>query len=215
MERRRGRSRRARELGVIEGETAQAEQTKAQGKDPGLTAGVFFARLPRFTVAVRRIRLAPPPKKSPGARPGHRKFGELGPLPPTSGGPEMSIHIASTAEWFRCIGPAATRQEHHAALAKPVRMLVGDSTRLRPPISLPGRPAMLTAPPPAAALRVKLRSYRQALPQGKVISSPSRDSDARESYSRRRLKHMDRKFVKRLEHAIARGEERPPCSISC
>jgi hypothetical protein len=120
----------------------------------------------------------------------------------------MSIHIASTSEWFRCIGPTATLAERHAALAKLVRLLVGDATRSRPPISLPGRPAAPTAPA-AEALPVKLRSYRQALPQGKVINSPSRDGDAREPYSRRRLKHMNRSFVKRLERAIADGQERP------
>ncbi len=122
----------------------------------------------------------------------------------------MSIPITSTAEWFRCIGPTATLEERRAALAKLVRMLVGDSTRPRPPVSLPGQQALPTAPPPPAApLPVKLRSYRQALPQGKVISSPSRDGDAREPYSRRRLRRMNRSFVKRLERAIAHGQERP------
>jgi len=36
----------------------------------------------------------------------------------------MSLRITSTAEWFRCIGPAATREERHAAVAKLVRLLV-------------------------------------------------------------------------------------------
>jgi hypothetical protein len=36
------------------------------------------------------------------------------------------IRITSTAEWFRCISPAATLAERHAALAKLVRLLVGD-----------------------------------------------------------------------------------------
>jgi hypothetical protein len=122
----------------------------------------------------------------------------------------MSIHIASTSEWFRCIGPTATLAEHHAALAKLVRLLVSDARRLRPPISLPGQPAAPLAPT-AESLPVKLRSYRQALPQGKVINSPSRAGDARDPYSRRRLKHMNRRFAKRLERAIAHGKERPLC----
>jgi hypothetical protein len=68
----------------------------------------------------------------------------------------MSIRITSTAEWFRCISPAATLEERRAALAKLIRMLVGDTTRPRPPISLPGRLATPTAPA-AEALPVKLR----------------------------------------------------------
>jgi hypothetical protein len=39
----------------------------------------------------------------------------------------MSIRITSTAEWFRCISPAATLEERRAALAKLIRMLVGDT----------------------------------------------------------------------------------------
>jgi hypothetical protein len=118
----------------------------------------------------------------------------------------MSIAVTSASGWFRCIGPTATLAERRAALAKLIRMLVGDSTRPRPPVSLPAQQPLPTAPPPPAALPVKLRSYRQALPQGKVINSPSRDGDARD---RRRLQHMNRSFVKRLERAIAHGQERP------
>jgi hypothetical protein len=118
------------------------------------------------------------------------------------------MSILSASEFFRCISPIATLEERRAALAKLIRMLVGDSTRPRPPISLPGRTAVPTAPA-AEALPVKLRSWRRALPQGKMINSPSRDGDAREPYSRRRLKHMNRSFVKRFERAIARGQERP------
>jgi hypothetical protein len=120
----------------------------------------------------------------------------------------MSIPITSATEWFRCIGPAATLEERRAALGKLIRMLAGDAVRLRPPISLPGQPAAPAATA-ATTLPVKLRSYRQALPQGKVINSPSRDGDACDPYSRRRLKHMNRRFAKRLERAIAHGQERP------
>ncbi len=117
----------------------------------------------------------------------------------------MSIPIASTTEWFRCI--RGTPAEHRAALFRLVRMLCGDDRRPRPPVSLPGRPAAAAAPP--AQVLPKLRSYRQALPQGKAINSPSRDGDAREPYSRRRLQRMNRSFVERLERAIARGQEQP------
>jgi hypothetical protein len=125
----------------------------------------------------------------------------------------MSIQITSRAEWFRCIGPAATLEERHAALAKLVRMLVGDAARPRPPISLPGRPTLPTSPPPATApAPPTVRYFRRALPTGKVINAPSKDSDARDPYSREQLERMHTRFVERLERAIARGEEQPPCS---
>src|SRR5438876_3279963 len=97
----------------------------------------------------------------------------------------MSIQITSAAEWFRCIGPTATLQERHVALAKLIRMLVGDTARPRAPISLPGRPAAAAAaappatPPPAPTVRY----LRRALPTGKVIDAPSKDSDGRGPYS--------------------------------
>jgi hypothetical protein len=117
----------------------------------------------------------------------------------------MSISVASASEFFRCIG-SAIRKERHAAFATLVRLLIHDARRPRPAISLPGRPA---APPPTAPPLVKLRSHRRAIPQGKMVNAPSRDGDAREPYSRRRLKFMNRSFVKRLERAIANGQERP------
>jgi hypothetical protein len=124
----------------------------------------------------------------------------------------MSIPITCTAEWFRCIGTAATLEERHAALYQLVRLLAGDASHRPPPqISLPGRPA--AAPPPATAPAVPtVRYFRRALPRGKVINAPSKDSDGREPYSRRRLRRMDRSFVKRLERAITRGEEQPHAS---
>jgi hypothetical protein len=123
----------------------------------------------------------------------------------------MSISITSTAEWFRCISPAATREERHTALAKLVRMLVGDSARPRPPISLAGQLVIPTAPLPTAVTpeAPTVRYLRRALPTGKAVNAPSRDGDAREPYSRRRLQRMNRSFVKRLERAIAHGQERP------
>jgi hypothetical protein len=126
----------------------------------------------------------------------------------------MSIQITSTAEWFRCIGRTATLQERQAALAKLVRLLVGDTTRPRPPISLPGRLALPVAPPPAIALSPTptLRYWRRAVPTGKAITRPSSDADAREPYSREQLERMDTRFIERLERAIAHGKERPPCS---
>jgi hypothetical protein len=117
----------------------------------------------------------------------------------------MSIRIASTAEWFRCI--RGTSAEHHAALFKLVRMLSGDDRRPRPPISLPGRSAMPTAPPPASPSAIRQhRLWRWAPPR------EPKDADAREPYSREQLERMDTRFIERLERAIARGQEQPPCS---
>src|SRR5262249_37692394 len=121
----------------------------------------------------------------------------------------MSIHITSMTEWFRCIG--GTAAEHHAALAKLVRLLVGDAThRPRASISLPGQPAPPTAPPPATTPATPpVRYVRPALPTGKVIRAPSKDSDGRGPYSVRRLRHMNTRFHRALEHAIAHGKEQP------
>lgn|SRR5262249_11687527 len=119
----------------------------------------------------------------------------------------MSIPITSTAEWFRCIH--GTPIEHRAALAKLVRMLVGDTARSRAPISLPGRPAAPAAPPPAAVAAPMVRYFRRALPTGKVITAPSKDGDGRGPYSPRRLRRMDAQFHRALERAIALGQERP------
>jgi hypothetical protein len=117
----------------------------------------------------------------------------------------MSIPVASASEFFRCIS-SATRKERHAAFVTLVRLLMRDARRPRPAISLPGRPA---APPPTAPPLVKLRSHRRAIPQGKGVNAPSKNGDAREPYSPRRLKFMNRSFVKRLERAIAHGQEQP------
>jgi hypothetical protein len=122
----------------------------------------------------------------------------------------MSIRITSATEWFRCIGPTATLEERRAALAKLVRMLCGDSNRPRPPISLPGRPAMQSAPPTATAPAAPtVKYFRRALPTGKVITAPSKDGDGRGPYSPRRLRRMDAQFHRALERAIALGQERP------
>jgi hypothetical protein len=120
----------------------------------------------------------------------------------------MSIPITSTAEWLRCI--RGTSAEHRAALFKLVRMLSGDDRRPRSPISLPGR--MPTAPPPAAPpppVAPTIRYFRRAPPAGKVINAPSKDSDARDPYSREQLECMNARFHHALERAIARGKERP------
>jgi hypothetical protein len=124
----------------------------------------------------------------------------------------MSIPILSTADWFRCIRGTST--EHHAALAKLVRMLCGDDRRTRPPVSLPGRSTAppLTAEPLPATAPATVRYFRRAPPAGKVINAPSKDSDARDPYSREQLERMNARFHHALGRAIARGKEHPPCS---
>src|SRR5262249_57893089 len=126
----------------------------------------------------------------------------------------MSIHIASTAEWFRCI--RGTSAEHHAALYRLVRLLAGDAShRPPPPVSLPGRPP--TAPPAAAPpppVTPTVRYFRRAPPAGKVINAPSKDHDGNGPYSDQQLARINASFIERLERAIARGQEHPPCSIS-
>jgi hypothetical protein len=150
--------------------------------------------------------LRPTKEKAPAQGRGKEDFGNSDRLLRTSRGPEMSIRITSMAEFFRCMRPAATLQERRAALYKLVRMLAGDARRrLSPQISLPGRPLPATAPATAPAATV--RYFRQALPTGKVINTLSKDSDAREPYSREQLHRMDARFRHALARAIAHGQE--------
>jgi len=120
----------------------------------------------------------------------------------------------SLAEWFRCIGPSATPAEHRAALARLVRMLPGDADRLRPPVSLPGRPRVDPAPPvptlpPMPDDQVRFGSKWGRLPISAAKGEPTPE-DAEWTYTRDRLEQMNRRFVKRLERAIASGQEHPP-----
>jgi hypothetical protein len=122
----------------------------------------------------------------------------------------MSISIVSTADWFRCIR-SSSPAERHAALARLVRLLCGDASHRPPPsVSLARRPALPAAPPtssPVATTRQK--SERRTLPWGKTAAQPPTDADARDPYSREELEQMDSRFVRRLEHAINCGKERP------
>jgi hypothetical protein len=149
-------------------------------------------------------------RKAPAQSQGEENSEIQGPLSTTSSGPQMSIHITSTAQWFRCMSLAATLQERHAALAKLVRMLVGDTARPRPPISLAGRPTIPTPPPPSAASAPVPVTHPRPLgrtPREKAVEPSNDDADAREPYSREQLERMDRRFVERLERAIKRGQE--------
>jgi hypothetical protein len=122
----------------------------------------------------------------------------------------MSISIRTAAEWFHHI--RGTPAEHRAALYRLIRMLCGDDRRPRPPVSLPGRmPAAALAPTPPTP---PVRYFRRAPPAGKMANAPSTDADGRDPYSRKQLDRMDRRFAQRLELAIARKQERPPCSTS-
>jgi hypothetical protein len=167
-------------------------------------------QLPRAGLGLRHA------KEKPRRKAGAKKIrGIWDRLLPTSGGPEMSIRITSTAEWFRCMGPTATSEEQNAALERLIRMLAGDTNRPRPPISLAGRPTIPTPPPPSLAPAPVPVTHPRPLgrtPREKAVEPSSDDADACEPYSREQLVDMDMRFVKRLERAIARGKERPPCS---
>jgi hypothetical protein len=63
---------------------------------------------------------------------------------------------------------------------------------------------------PASEHSPATKYWRRAVPRGKAIARPS-NTDAQEPYSREQLERMDARFVERLERAIARGKERPPC----
>ena len=102
------------------------------------------------------------------------------------GGKRMSIYIGSLSDWLRCIG-SSLPAEHHAALARLVRMLSGDAQRPRPPVSLPGNPR------PAAA-RISTPAYLPATPR-----YPHQE----------RLLKMNARFVETVERAIRLGLERP------
>jgi hypothetical protein len=114
--------------------------------------------------------------------------------------------ITSTAEWFRAIGPTATLEERRAALAKLVRMLVGDSARPRPPISLPGRPAIPPPPPPVGPPTTPAGS---PLRHYSAIGNFEPGDEQEGAWSTEQRLKMDRRFVERLERAIAQGKEQP------
>src|SRR5262249_40321383 len=83
--------------------------------------------------------------------------------------------------------------------------LAHDETRIRPPISLPGRPIMgaAIASPPR-----KMRPPPQ-LDCGSTLCKREAEPDDRLlPYSRTELMEMDRRFCDRLERAFALGLER-------
>src|SRR5262245_36806184 len=84
--------------------------------------------------------------------------------------------------------------------------LAHDETRIRPPISLPGRPASATAittPPPP-----KLRPPPHLECGSTLCRREAEPEDHRLPYSREELLEMDRRFGERLERAFALGLER-------
>jgi hypothetical protein len=120
----------------------------------------------------------------------------------------MSTRITSVSHWFHCMGPTATLAERHAALARLIRMLVGDgSTRKRPPITLPGRPTLATPLPesaPAETVRMAPRVWGRATRERTIEPD---DADAQDPYTREELMAMNARFVQRLARAIAHGLE--------
>ena len=124
-----------------------------------------------------------------------------------------TIPIRTAAEFFRCIGPTATLEERHAALARLVRMLLGDAARSLPPISLPGRTTALDL---ASALSVEFPAVSSTTTAGRPRAAlkdvPAEPGDEQHgAWPREELQKMDRRFVERRKRAIARGKERPSC----
>jgi hypothetical protein len=125
------------------------------------------------------------------------------------------------SQWFRCIATSATPAERKAAMLQLGWMLSHDQQfRTPPPISLPGRIVSQSGNEAATEERPKTGSGLTPPPSrgGKptatyasaLINAPYEPGDEQGTWPRDRLEQMDARFVRRVERAIASGQEHQP-----
>src|SRR5262245_54145781 len=96
-----------------------------------------------------------------------------------------------------------------AALRRLLMLLAADAVwRIKPPISLPGRPApppqLPQPPPPPAVGRVQWSPWSEGTSR---LANKFDPNDAALPYSRGQLLEMNARFVRRVESAFASGNE--------
>src|SRR5262249_57291467 len=96
------------------------------------------------------------------------------------------------------------RPNRPTAIGRPLaKLLAHDETRIKPPISLPGRPAITESakpPPPPKVLPPPQLDGQSALRRREA-----EPEDHKNAYSREQLLQMDARFTRRVERAFPTG----------
>jgi hypothetical protein len=88
-------------------------------------------------------------------------------------------------------------------------LLVRDELRHRPPVTLPGRSAVIReSSPPRSPIERALPGPQRAARPNKLYCGDAEPEDVFGLYTRAQLVQMNQRFVQRLERAFRRGAER-------